>query len=110
MNCSSKNTVKVSSSFTFDENTLTRGLESAKLCSYLTIFTSDLFKQVTNSHLDGKFQNTSYMTDCEGNCICTIFPGMSKIHLRAPTSRTKSERSSLTLTPPEGNMFHSIQI
>ena len=30
----------------------------------------------------------------------TILPGVINIHLRAPTSITKSERSSLTLMPP----------
>ena len=30
----------------------------------------------------------------------TILPGVINIHLRAPTSITKSERSSLTLIPP----------
>ena len=55
MNCSSRKTVKVSPSFTFGENTL----KWSKLCSHLAIFTPDLLKQVTNSHLDGEFQNLS---------------------------------------------------
>ena len=56
MNCSSKNTVNVSPSFTF----IWQHIEKAWVYhnfSYLPIFAPNLVEQVTNSHLSDEFQN-----------------------------------------------------